>query len=419
MKESEGLEKKYLDIISTIILELDEKGVIKFINISGARILGHDRKEVIGKNWFKTFIPKGQRKEIRSVFNKIISGNIMPVRKYDNEVMTKKGDKKIIQWTNSYLKKGKKIVSVICSGTDITQRRVDEEVIRKAKEKYELLVEGTNDLIYSYELNGKISFVSANVSKYGYNTKDIIGKNLFSFVHPEDRGLAEKNIKKTINTGESYLTEIRFLNKDGSYSWVEEDSNLIKRGGKVVGVAGIVRDITKRKTAETKLQESQEILQKIIDLLPARIFWKDGDLNYLGCNDAFAHDAGKKSHKEMVGKNDYDMVWKEQAGLYQKDDKKVIESGVPKINYEEPQKTPKGDTIWLLTTKVPLTDDHGKTIGIRGNYIDITDKKKAAREVERFNEFSIGRELKMVELKEEVNRLLRKLNKPSKYDTEN
>ncbi len=133
--------------------------------------------------------------------------------------------------------------------------------------------------------------------------------------------------------------------------------------------------------AEENIKNSQKLLQRIIDLLPIRIFWKDKDLNYLGCNSIFAKDAGKNSSEDIIDRNDFDMTWKEQADIYRKDDKIVLLSGKSRFNYEEPQTTPTGDTIWLKTNKVPLTDLFGNTIGILGSYEDITDQKKMIAEL--------------------------------------
>ena len=80
------------------------------------------------------------------------------------------------------------------------------------------------------------------------------------------------------------------------------------------------------------------------------------------------------------------MSWKEQAKLYRDDDQKVIKSGKSKINFEEQQTTPKGNKIWLNTSKVPLIDSKGKSIGILGSYEDITEKKKAEEKLKESEE---------------------------------
>lgn len=133
--------------------------------------------------------------------------------------------------------------------------------------------------------------------------------------------------------------------------------------------------------AESDIKNSQMLLQRIIDLLPIRIFWKDNNLKYLGCNSIFANDAGKERSEEIIGKDDFEMVWKNQAKIYREDDNLVMLSGKAKLNYEEPQTTQNGDTIWLKTNKLPLTDINGNTVGILGSYEDITEQKKIITEL--------------------------------------
>ncbi len=132
---------------------------------------------------------------------------------------------------------------------------------------------------------------------------------------------------------------------------------------------------TLRRLAESSLADSHNLLKTIIDTAPVRIFWKDKDLRYLGCNPAFATDAGAIDTQAVIGKDDYQLGWKEQAELYRADDQQVMDSGVPKLFYEEIQTTSAGKTIWLRTSKVPLQNEADGTIGILGVYEDITEQK--------------------------------------------
>ena len=134
-------------------------------------------------------------------------------------------------------------------------------------------------------------------------------------------------------------------------------------------------EIEERKKVEQALQESQQMLQLVLDTIPARVFWKNLDSTYLGCNRPFALDAGLQSPEEIIGKIDFEMGWTEQAEGYRADDRLVMETGRPKLGYEEPLTTPDGSRIWLRTNKVPLLDAGGKIKGVLGTYEDITESK--------------------------------------------
>ena len=134
---------------------------------------------------------------------------------------------------------------------------------------------------------------------------------------------------------------------------------------------------TERRRIEGSLHASQRLIEGILNAMPARVFWKDKNLVYLGCNEAFARDAGFAAPKDIVGKDDYQMVWREQAESRRGDDRHVIESGCPKLLIEEPQKTSEGKIIALLSSKIPLRDLNGEVTGVLGMYMDIPERKKA------------------------------------------
>ncbi|MGP8197640.1 MAG: PAS domain-containing protein, partial [Syntrophobacteraceae bacterium] len=143
----------------------------------------------------------------------------------------------------------------------------------------------------------------------------------------------------------------------------------------------IIRELEKealmRKQAEEALRESQQMLQSVLDAIPVRVFWKNSDSNYLGCNRPFALDAGLQSPEEIVGRNDFEIARAEQADLYHSDDRLVMETGVAILGYEEHQTTQSGDKIWVRKSKIPLLDVKGEIKGVLGTYEDITVHKQA------------------------------------------
>jgi PAS domain S-box-containing protein len=153
------------------------------------------------------------------------------------------------------------------------------------------------------------------------------------------------------------------------------------RLARLIGEMGHER--ANQEKANSELRESKNLLQTIIDTAPVRVFWKDRTLNYMGCNPAFAKDAGKTCPDEVIGKDDFQMEWAGQAAMYRDDDQRVIESGIPKIGYDEPITTAEGRITWIRTSKVPLENRKNEIIGLLGIYEDITEQKQTEVELQK------------------------------------
>jgi len=122
-----------------------------------------------------------------------------------------------------------------------------------------------------------------------------------------------------------------------------------------------------------------ELLQHAFSTVPYRVFWKDVNCVYRGCNHNFLEDVGARSLDEVVGKTDYDMPWQSIARDCQADDHEVLDSGLPKLQYEVRIPGDQGTSQWLLVSKVPILD-RGRTVGVLGSFDNITARKAAEEE---------------------------------------
>ncbi len=199
-------------------------------------------------------------------------------------------------------------------------------------------------------------------------------------------------------SGEHRAHELRMVKKDGTEFWVRIVASSTRNED--LGSEPIYRivlgDITERRHAEAERERSernsrntQKLLQLVVDTIPIRLFWKDLNLVFLGCNRLFAQDAGYRNPEELVGTDDYSQVWSAQADLYRRDDFEVIASGKPRLNYEEIQDTPGGKRNWLSTSKVPIRDANDQIIGVLGTYEDITPRKLAEEDQLRNQKLAI------------------------------
>ncbi|WP_111978875.1 ATP-binding protein [Algibacillus agarilyticus] len=125
-----------------------------------------------------------------------------------------------------------------------------------------------------------------------------------------------------------------------------------------------------------RADESEMLLEAVLNAVPYRIFWKDNNLNYIGANAAFKKDANLAADFKIKGLSDFDLPWaKTESELYRADDQEVIDQRQAKLNIEEQQTDAQGNTFYLLTNKVPLCSEQGKLIGILGAYDEITARK--------------------------------------------
>ncbi|MBN1531315.1 MAG: PAS domain S-box protein [Spirochaetes bacterium] len=262
---------------------------------------------------------------------------------------------------------------------EIAERKRAQEALRQSEEKYRFIVDNSYDMIWTSDEKGVLSYVSPSCRELtGWEDTEVIGRNIGEFLHPDDLPATMESFARSVNLSERTPgLEYRMRQADGSWRWYTTRGNDVRDGdGNFLMYVGMTRDITEKKEWEALLLESRRMMETVLDTIPVRLFWKSTDLYYLGCNTLFAKDAGRSSPEEVIGCTDYDLVWRDLADQYRRDDAEVIASGVPKLNYQEPQIMPGGGTLWLRTSKVPLRRASGEIIGVLGSYEDITERKR-------------------------------------------
>jgi PAS domain S-box-containing protein len=135
LREERNKAQQYLNIAGVIIIAIDENGLITLINRKGCEVLGYREEEIIGKNWFDLGVPASVREKRKDTFKKVMAGEEKEVEDYENTIITKPGEERIIAWHNTTLldEKGL-IIGTLSSGEDITKRKETEvELIRAEK----------------------------------------------------------------------------------------------------------------------------------------------------------------------------------------------------------------------------------------------------------------------------------------------
>jgi PAS domain S-box-containing protein len=281
------------------------------------------------------------------------------------------------------------ITGLVGVSRDITSRKQSEEALRRERDLIKRIMATSPAGVIMVDPQGQITYANGVAEKVlGLKRDEILQR---TYQSPEWRitdfdgcPFPEQNLPfaRVVATRQP-VTDVRHAIKrpDGQRVLLSVNgAPLLDQQGEVDGVVLTVEDVTAHVRADEDLYRSHEMLQYVIDNVPQRVFWKDRNFTYLGCNKQFALDTGLKSPEAVIGLNDFALPWKNAAQLYQADDRQVMETGTPKVGFEESASRPDGQIMWVRTSKMPLHDRDGKIIGVLGTYEDMTERRRLEEE---------------------------------------
>jgi PAS domain S-box-containing protein len=241
----------------------------------------------------------------------------------------------------------------------------------------------------------------------GYPRQKLIGKTDYDFFSDKEAKVFWSKDEMVFKNGKENINEELFTDARGVTHNIITKKNVFKSGNKNFYLVGIISDITERKKIEDALHRQQQEIEVILDSVPAWIFYKDINNRFIRVNRAFSDVMGM-SKKQLQGKSMFDLFSKDQAQAYWDDDKEVIRMGKAKRNIIETLVLP-NKTLWVQTDKIPYRDAAGDIVGVIGFTLDITKRrlaenslKEERRDLERLNELMVGRELRIIKLKEQL-----------------
>ena len=279
--------------------------------------------------------------------------------------------------------------------------------------RYSSLLNSISNLILIVTSNSDFVIEYVNECEFlnnlGYSSEKLIGKSLLKIIHPDERNLISKILRIT-SEPLADTQEVKILNSKKESIWTEIKVNQFKSDNEELQLIISLNDITKRKRLEEEiklneerfkkiantipeirfwklfnpkkfeeaLQSSYELLEIVMENIPQYIYWKDIELNYLGCNDNYAKLLGLDSPESIINKSDEVILWDDaQVNHNEIHEKKVIETNNPKFRVTESWILRNGKKMWVNCNRVPLVDSDGNVVGILVTFEDITERKLA------------------------------------------
>ncbi len=265
-------EKKWHDILINtpqIGITLNPNAEIVFVNAYFLKLTGWEEQEIIGRDWFDTFIPENIRNKVRGVFKTVMSQKgTHGLSSYENEIMAKDRTLINVAWSNVLTKDTHgEIVDVTCLGIDLTERKRAEEELKRSEENYRLLVENQTDLVVKVDLDGRFLFVSPPYCRmFDKKETELLGKEFMPLIHEDDREPTAKAMEALFSPPYTAYIEQRAMTKEG-WRWLAwADTAVLDKAGCVKEIIGVGRDITDKKRTEeeqAKLENQLRQAQKM------------------------------------------------------------------------------------------------------------------------------------------------------------
>jgi len=301
---------------------------------------------------------------------------------------------------------------------DVTRSEQEEEQLKVSEEKYRNLVESAGDGIIYLDKWGKIIDVNTKILQiFGGPKKELVGKQFtkIGLFSPRDITKLMSNFVNILR-GKEVTTTVSFKNKKGNMIFLECSSSLIKKDKKIINIIVIARDITERKKAEEELKNSEKYLSIILDAIQTGIVIIDAETHNIVDVNPIAVKMIDAPKEKIIGLMCHKYICPAEKGKCP-----ITDLGQTIDNSERVLLKANGERLPILKTVTPIMLKNHEYL--LESFIDITERKKMeeetkklndqlkikVEELERFYKLSVGRELKMVELKKKIEEVENKL----------
>ncbi|MHB9024635.1 MAG: PAS domain-containing sensor histidine kinase [Armatimonadota bacterium] len=378
LRQERNRAQQYLDIVGVMIVVLNQEGRVTLVNRRGLEILGYAPDEIVGNNWFDLVVPEQERAAVWQVFTRLMSGQATLPEYYENDLLTKSGEERLLAFHNTVLRDIEgHIIGTLSSAEDITERRAAEKALYESEERFRVLVLASSDVLYRMSPDWS---EMRQLSSRGFlaETQKPSRTWLREYIYPDDQPHVLEVINEAIRTKGIFEMEHRVLRANGSLGWtLSRAVPLLDANGEIVEWFGAASDITERKRAEEERERALAELDATLNSIA------DGLIIYSPTGEILLDNpAAQRLLDGILIEEEYSEHphWLSRSAR--------MSDGKPLRSHESPgHRAARGETVigevlvfrhndgkeaWVSVSAAPIRGRDNAIIGVVGTYTDIT-----------------------------------------------
>ena len=374
LRESRDFSENLIETANVMIISLDKHGKIMRFNNFSEKLTGYTKEEVIGKSWFKLFIPKKDRKDIPRIFRSVLN-QMIDHSTHENPIITKNNDERLISWNNTVLKNKKgHITGVLSIGSDITDEKNALMRITQLNEFLTYILDHAPVGIVTTNIKGDITNVNKALIKMlgspsEKKTKDF---NVLKLRTMRKYGISDA-FKNVLSNGKPVnLVRVRYTSMWGKELICQLKIVPLKQKKRITGSLAIINDVTKQAKLEDKIFNVKEHLETVINGIDEAIVVIDKKYRIISHNNAFIQSL-RDSREVIPGMNCFSVIHNYSKSCRNCVLRDMFKTGEPKedIHYHIED----GHKIYHEVKTYPLKDSSGKVKQAVYVFRDVTERE--------------------------------------------